>query len=276
MEAASKHQSRRRAVENGPANAARVASTIAVAAVGDPTYPWPVIVVIGRPLLEPALEGRQATAAGLSVGIARAAAAGGAAVQLAGNVGADADGDVLLGDLARAGIGHVAVLRDPARPTPHPAAPAAPVDDGLAVERSPGAVLHDELEASWPATAFGDGSAIDPLDVDLALRYLSSFSVLVVGDRLGAEALAVAAEAADYAGAQLIVVVPPDGLPATADRPAALATATLFEAPEDDPDGEFAALVGRYAAALDRGDPPGDAFRSALGAGSWEPAAALD
>jgi hypothetical protein len=49
--------------------------------------------------------------------------------------------------------------------------------------------------------------------------------------------------------------------------------ATLIEAPEDDPDGAFAGLVGRYAAALDRGVAPAEAFRAVTAAGGWEVAA---
>jgi hypothetical protein len=48
---------------------------------------------------------------------------------------------------------------------------------------------------------------------------------------------------------------------------------TLLEAPPDDPDGQFAALVGRYAAALDTGASAEEAFRTALGASGWEPVA---
>ena len=44
-----------------------------------------------------------------------AAAAPRAAVEIVGRVGDDPDGDALMIALARAGVGHVAVLRDPAR-----------------------------------------------------------------------------------------------------------------------------------------------------------------
>ena len=48
----------------------------------------------------------------------------------------------------------------------------------------------------------------------------------------------------------------------------------VFEAPADDPDGDFAALVGRFAAALDDGVDAGDAFRSSLAEEGWTPAVA--
>ena len=60
------------------------------------------------------------------------------------------------------------------------------------------------------------------------------------------EVIPVAAEAAEFASAHLVVLVgegsaPPEGLPADALVP---------QAPPDDPDGAFATLVGAYAAAL--------------------------
>jgi hypothetical protein len=45
---------------------------------------------------------------------------------------------------------------------------------------------------------------------------------------------------------------------------------TLLEAPQEDPDEQFAGLVGRYAAALDAGVAADEAFRDALGAAGWE------
>jgi hypothetical protein len=57
----------------------------------------------------------------------------------------------------------------------------------------------------------------------------------------------------------------PDGLPAEA---------IVFEAPAADPDGAFANVVGAFAAALDGGDEPGDAFRSTVAAEGWT--AAID
>jgi len=74
-------------------------------------------------------------------------------------------------------------------------------------------------------------------------------------------AIRVVAEAAGWSGAALVVVgrpATPDGLPANV---------TIFDPPDDgDPDGAFAAMVGAYAAGLDRGDDPRDAFTAASAA----------
>ena len=86
-----------------------------------------MIVVIGLPVLHSGDAGD--VAAGPAARIALAAAARGATVQLVGKVGEDAEGEALLLALARGGVGHVALLRDPARRTPvlveAPAVPAA-------------------------------------------------------------------------------------------------------------------------------------------------------
>ena len=51
--------------------------------------------------------------------------------------------------------------------------------------------------------------------------------------------------------------------------------ATVLSAPEEDA-GAFAELVGRYVASLDTGADPADAWRDALAATGWEPAAEGD
>jgi hypothetical protein len=62
---------------------------------------------------------------------------------------------------------------------------------------------------------------------------------------------------------------------AGAEPPAELPPdAIVFEAPADDPDGDFAALVGRFAAALDDGADAGVAFRSSLAEEGWTEAVA--
>ena len=108
---------------------------------------------------------------------------------------------------------------------------------------------------------------LEPADLALGLRYLRDYRVVVAVEPIAHGGAAVIAEAAAFAGAGLIVVAPA-GLAA----PAAYEAATLIEAPADDPDGAFAGLVGRYAAALDRGTPPAEAFRAATAAGGWEAA----
>jgi hypothetical protein len=47
-----------------------------------------------------------------------------------------------------------------------------------------------------------------------------------------------------------------------------------FQAPAADPDGPFAALVGRFAADLDAGVEPGEAFRSSVATDGWTGATA--
>ena len=197
-----------------------------------------MIVVVGRPLVVRDDDGMVA-AGGTAAAIARAAAVAGASVQLAGRLTDGPDGDAVLFDLARSGVGHAAMLREAAT------APAGA--DG------------------------GPGGGLDAGDLDLALRYLTSYGVLVVADPLGPDAWSVVADAAAYAGSYLVAV-----LPAGSSSHPAIDGATVFEGPPDDPDGEFGALVGRYAAALDDGSDAGAAFRGALGKSGWEEVPADD
>ena len=63
-------------------------------------------------------QGDPAGPAGRACEVALAAAAAGARVEIVARAGDDATGDALMLALSRAGIGHVAVLRDPSHPTP--------------------------------------------------------------------------------------------------------------------------------------------------------------
>lgn len=202
-----------------------------------------MIVVLGRPGLgthasdaagdgtgDPELHGRAAQ-------ICLAARKAGAAVELAGSVGDDPEGDQVMVGLGRAGVGHAAILRDPAARTPT----AASVADGAARPR------------------------LDPGDVSLALSYLSECRVLVIAEPLSAAANAVAAEAAAYHGAA-IVAVTEEGLAAEPGLPD---TATVFAATAGEQDA-FVELVAGYAAALDAGEEPAEAFRRARDAAGWE------
>jgi len=47
--------------------------------------------------------------------------------------------------------------------------------------------------------------------------------------------------------------------------------AIVFEAPDTDPDGVFAAMVGSFAAALDDGNEPAAAFRATVEEAGWTP-----
>lgn len=198
---------------------------------------------------------------GLACTIALEAARRGAAVELVGRAGDDPAGDALLIALARGGVGHIAVLRDPARPTL--VVEAAPdLDDD---ERADGGVLGGDVDVPAAAPDPRSHPTLEPEDVDLGLRYITAFSVLIVLDDVPAGVIAVAADAASFAEAHLVLLAregttPPDGLPAAT---------TVLGAPDSDPDGAFATLVGAYAAALDAGATSEAAFAAALGAG-WE------
>jgi hypothetical protein len=226
-----------------------------------------VIVIIGSPSLVPADPGGRSIAAGRSIEVAHGATAGGAQVQLVGKVGDDPAGDALLLALTDAGIGHVAMLRDPSRRTP--VAPIAPGDDE--------AMLPDDDDESETAAPAGPASAgvsdepvpmIDAGDLDLALRYLPDHSVVVVAEPLETDALAVVAADCSYVAAALVVIIePPSEL---LDTPPG---ATLLEAPRFDPDGVFGRTVGRFAAALDRGSSGAEALAEATAGTGWRPTA---
>jgi hypothetical protein len=224
-----------------------------------------MIVVIGCPLGRLA-EGVVA-AAGMSSGVALSAAGAGRVVQLVGRVGDDPTADAVVLDLARGGVGHVALLRDPTRVTPlEPLGPEEAEIDGADDD---GGLAETEDPPTTPPAA-QPAPALEAADVDLGLRYLTEFAVLVVAEPVDATTIAVVAEAARWGDARLILVVPrddpiPDGLPSDA---------VVFEAPDADPDGVFATLVGHFAAGLDEGAEPGEAFRASLGSDGWSDAIA--
>ena len=177
-------------------------------------------------------------------------------MELVGRAGDDPAGDALMIALARAGVGHVALLRDPARPTPL-IEPAPDAEESSLLDDDTG-----EARVVAPAAA---GPRLEAPDVDLGLRYLTAFGVIVVTPEALEAALAVATDAAAFAGAHLVVLVeegsdPPAGVPGAA---------TVLAAPGSDPDGAFSTLVGRYAAGLDAGTAPADAFATARGT-AWE------
>ena len=198
-------------------------------------------------------------AAGMVAGIARAAASVGAEVQVVGKVGEDPGGDAVLLDLASGGVGHVAILRDPSRPTP--AAPPPPADDGPPFD-DPDA--QPAAEAEVDSAAASDGLSLDPADIELALRYLPDYRVLVVAEPLAEASFRVAVAAAGWNGAALVVIVPAGNA-----RTPSGDDATVIEAPPDDPDDAFAGMVGAYAAAIDRGEEPAEAFATASSSIGW-------
>jgi hypothetical protein len=162
-----------------------------------------VIVVIGSP------QGRSSdgrvVAGGSAAAIAIALAGSGETVQLVGRIGDDPVADDVLADLSRQGVGHVAILRDAAHPTP-----------------------LDDASADAAAQDAG-GLPLDAEDVSLALRYLIDFAVLVVTSGMPAAVLAVATEAAGWSASSLIVVDPratDDREPAGVGRHAAITVET--------------------------------------------------
>jgi len=97
-----------------------------------------VIVVVGLPAYADSPDGEKC-AGGLVVEVAAAARRRGAQVELVGKVGNDGAGDAVVVSLGRLGIGHAALLRDPARPTPVLVADAS--NDVEVDEDAPAALL---------------------------------------------------------------------------------------------------------------------------------------
>jgi sugar/nucleoside kinase (ribokinase family) len=222
-----------------------------------------VIVVIGALGLRGSVD--EPAPDGLAPEIARSAAAAGARVELISKAGDDPAGDAVLIALARAGVGHVATLRDPSRLTPvrlEPAEPTDPADAALDAAAGPrvdaaadpaGDRAEGTSAKAGPSTAAPP--ALDAADVALALRYLTDFEVLV-SVHPTPELLAEAVSAAGWTGARLVVVVGsdtevPKGVPADA---------LVVAATADDAEG-VGARIGRYAAALSRGDDAAAAYR---------------
>jgi hypothetical protein len=210
-----------------------------------------VIVVIGQPALG-RLDG-EPVAAGSAARMGLAAAARGAVVQLVGKVGEDPDGEALVLALARGRVGHVAVQRDPAHPTPRAVDP----DD-----------TPDADEVTVPPGSPSSGLTLDAADVELALRYLTEFRVVVLADELEPSSVRVAADATGWSNATLIAVVG-EGRPVPGDLPS---DAIVLGAPVDDAAGAFDRLVGELAAAIDAGADAQAAFRELTGSAGWEPA----
>jgi hypothetical protein len=221
-----------------------------------------VIVVLGRPGLT--ADGRLDRPAGR---IAMAASAERGRVELVGSVGDDPDGDLVAVELGRAGVGHAALLRDPAGVTPRrgpgeSSAEGAPAENeaGTSAEVTPGGSAAADTER-------GPLPRLDAGDVDLGLHYLAEIQVLVVAEPLEPAVLRVVADAATYHRAALVLLAVADAQP-TEDIPAG---ATILAMPAED-GGAFVELVGRYAALLDSGRAPAEAWQDAINAGGWEQA----
>lgn len=187
-----------------------------------------MIVVIGSPLGR--READRVVAGGLASLVALEVAGAGRTVQIVGRIGDDAAADAVLQDLARGGVSHVAILRDPAHATPI---------------------------VGSAATSAGRPE-VDGADIELALDYLTDFAVLIVTDASVASVVSVAARAADWGEAALIVVRPA-GVDVTTSLPT---DAIVLASAADESDGAFASRVGIVAAGLDAGMDRGAALRA--------------
>jgi sugar/nucleoside kinase (ribokinase family) len=211
-----------------------------------------MIVVLGRPrVYRPEPDGDLAPG-GLAVELALAAARQGSDVELVGAVGDDPEGDRIVIELGRGGVGHSALMRDPATRTP--------------------LITQARDERPLPR--------LEAADVELGLRYMHECRVLIISAELDSEALARAQEMADYHSASVVMIANAG----TVDASLLADEVTLLERPltEDDEasgdavvvaadDADFGAFVAEYAVRLDRGAPPAKAFAAALGDSAWEP-----
>ena len=233
-----------------------------------------MIVVIGLPAYSGSAAG-EGSAGGLAVEAAAAAHARGSSVELVGKVGDDGAGDAVVLALGRLGIGHAALLRDPARPTPLLSAVAAATKldsaDDLAENELTAATLAGDIGDEEPPVEVellpADPAArpgLDAGDISLAMHYLAEARVVVLAEPLPELAVAAVVEGATFAGARLVVLLSPGATP-----PSLPQEATLLEAPVVDA-GSFGRVVGAFAAGLDAGTDAAAAFAEAVRVSGWE------
>ena len=220
-----------------------------------------MIVVIGSPIGR-SVDGVVA-AGGMASRVALAVSAAGSAVQLVGKTGDDPTADGVVLDLARGGVGHVALLRDPAWATPLESPPTD--EEPLDGTDRPGDDAAERVETVTPVGNQASGPVLEAADVDLGLRYLTDFAVVVLAEPVAAEIVTIVSDAARWGGARMVLVVDM-GQTVHDDLPTDV---VVFEAPEADTDGVFATMVGTFAAALDRGMDPGEAFRASIASDGW-------
>jgi hypothetical protein len=219
-----------------------------------------VIVVVGSPTARSGSSGVRA--GGLPAAVAREIVVAGQTVQLVGKLGEGPDGDAVALSLAADGIGHVALQRIPA-PVAVGIGAASGADEG-SLDTLAGLGTTDDGAAETAAGADPTiGAPLEAADLELALRYLPDYRVVVLAQSLDEAALAAARDAARWAGAHVIELTAPGTDMTTLDD------ATVLEAPAEDAEGAFASLVGRYAAALDAGTPPAEAFAAASAGVGW-------
>jgi sugar/nucleoside kinase (ribokinase family) len=210
-----------------------------------------VIGVVGSPRLQGS--GSDADVAGLAAAIAVAAAAAGSRVELIGKVGDDPPGDAVLLALARRFVGHVATLRDPARPTPVVAAAEEQADIDGTAPSSPA-----------PTASTAESPVLDAADVGLALRYLPELAVIVTV-HAAPDVVDEAVAASGWAQTALIVVLSPDE---TAPEGLPEAATVVAVRDDDELEGGAGAAIGRFAAAIDHGEPGSEAYAELVATGS--------
>jgi hypothetical protein len=210
-----------------------------------------MIVVVGRPRVTRPEPDADLVPGGMAADIAVAIARSGSEVELVGSIGDDPEGDRVVVELGVEGVGHAALLRDPATRTP---------------------VLGVEPSRALPR--------LEAADVELGLRYVPQCRVIVLAEAIDDEARKAALDAAGFHGAAVVMLAAPGSVAADALDD----TVTLLETPEAEEDGDvpgaddagadlsaapFSAFIADYAVRLDRGEAAESAFRKALGSGAW-------
>ena len=132
-----------------------------------------MIVVVGT--VSARSDGASYGASGYAATMAFALASAGEPVEMVSKVGVDTAGEALITQFSAAGIGHVALIRDGAR--------------GTTIEGS--ALLE-----------------MDAADLQLALRYLTSFDAVLLVDPIDDSVVATVLDACTYVGARLVVTRP--------------------------------------------------------------------
>lgn len=169
-----------------------------------------------------------------------------------GSIGDDPAGDNVVVELGRAGIGHAALLRDPGGTT----------------------LVAGRLMSQLPR--------LDAADVELGLRYVADYHVLILAEPLTPEAEAAAIDAAAYHDAMLVAVLPEGGkISSSLSAAATVLGAPTTEGGADDPDDEapgarasqaFASFVAVLAIGIDSGASVAEAFAQAVRSTGWEQA----
>ena len=172
-----------------------------------------MIVVVGSPIGR--LDDGVVAAGGMASHVALAAASAGRTVQLVGKTGDDPTADEVVLDLARGGVGHVALLRDAGRTTP--------LDAVHGRGRRSRSRWRNPTDGTGDQPDRGIRPALDAADVDLGLRYLTEFTVVVMAEPVGPEVVAIVADAARWGEARMILVIGagepvPDGSARRRDR----------------------------------------------------------